>query len=189
MCWVRKSARSASFSISSGSMASKIQLIQAEAASARPSCFSAQTRSVSLVGNGGPFLRIASSNSCVQSWCWPRSDLWVNGCLSSDSNASAVSFCPIKPATWRKKRPDGVGCSGIPALSSGTMPQRCKAAVTWRVKVRSGVIRAADCSSSAAWRRRSAIAKASDRGELASTKVRSRQASVTSPSFGPSRNH
>ena len=39
-----------------------------------------------------------------------------------------------------KNRPGGDSCKGMPALSSGTISQRSKAAVTCRVNILSGVI-------------------------------------------------
>ena len=99
---------------------------------------------------------------------------------------SDASTRPIRSLVCRSNRPLGVCGKGVPALSSGSIPQRASAAVTRRVSVRSGEISAAVTPSCAALRRRSAIANASSRAEGASSKVTSR-AAVSSPfRFGPS---
>ena len=105
------------------------------------------------------------------------------------SNASPVRVVLIRSVTCRKNRPGGESANGMPALSSGTMSHKSRAAATCRVKFRSGVMRAAVTPSSAAWRILRAIASASARGEGASTSVRPCVAGPRSPNFGPSDSH
>ena len=97
--------------------------------------------------------------------------------------------CPNRSAVCRSIRPGGESASGKPALSSGLMSQRSKAAVTWRVSMRSGEISAAVIPSWAAIRRRNAMASASARGDAASIKVMFCVAAFRSPKSKPSRNH
>jgi hypothetical protein len=77
----------------------------------------------------------------------------ASGCFRSASSASPVSFCPNSAATCRISRPGADRASGRPAESSGRMPQRSSAAVTRRVRLRSGEISAARVPVSAASRR------------------------------------
>lgn len=84
-----------------------------------------------------------------------------------------------------KNRPGAESDSGLPAELSGRMPQRSSTAVTCRVRVRSGVIRAAVVPVSAASRRIRAIAVASWRWDCASIRLISCVAAVRSGSSGP----
>ena len=144
----------------------------------------------SPVGKAGPWRRRCNSRSRVSFRCMPRSaPVAVRGCLSRVSSASDVRRWPKSPATWRKRRPGADRASGRPAESSGRMRHRSRAAVTCRVRPRSGVINAAVRPSSAALRRIRAMASASARGDAASIRVMLAVAPARSGRFGPSFSH
>ncbi len=146
--------------------------------------------SASGVGKGGPFFLSRSSRFRVRRRWSPRSDpLATSGCFSRTSSVSAVTRWVKSAAAWRSRRPGADWPSGRPALSSGSIPQRPRAAVTRRPSSRSGVTSAAVSPSATARRRRSAMVTASSRGDGASTSATSRVAASRSCRRGPSVRH
>ena len=138
----------------------------------------------------GPCLRSFNSRWRVNNKCCPRSPpVAASGCFNTVSKRSGVSFSQNNSTTCERNRPGADKASGFPAESSGKIAHRSKAAATCRVRLRSGVIKAALVPFSAASRKINAIASASLRGEAASIRVMSLVASIRSGNIGPSINH
>ena len=151
-------------------------------------CAAIQASIAARVGKGqGPSRRRLSSRSRVwRRWSTRSPPAWASGCLSRMASGSASTARARMSALCSRSRPTALWFRGLPAESSGTMPQRSRCAATSRDSVRSGVMSAARRPSSSAARNPVAMAMASAPGEGARSRVMPAQAPSMSSRSGPS---